>query len=162
VPLAHGPLSCWQATPGCEQQFRARLVWLGGRQGLQLEGLGADTWQALIDAGLVHGLLDWMRLTPEQQAAVPGLGTTRAATLARAFAGARDRPFPRWLHALGLPAEVATGLPDWHVVSTRAASDWRTLDGVGASRANQLVEFFECPDVRAQAAFLHAAGVQGF
>jgi DNA ligase (NAD+) len=159
---AHGPLSCWQATPGCERQFRARLVWLGGRQGLQLEGLGADTWQALIDAGLVHDLLDWMRLTPEQLAAVPGLGTTRAATLARAFAGARDRPFPRWLRALGLPAEVATGLPDWHVVSTRAASDWRTLDGVGASRANQLVDFFECPDVRAQAALLHAAGVQGF
>ena len=161
-PRAHGPLSCWQAAPGCEQQFRARLVWLGGRQGLQLEGLGADTWQALIDAGLVHHLLDWMSLTPEQLATVPGLGTSRAAALARSFAGARDRPFVRWLQALGAPASVAAGLPDWAALSARGASDWQALTGIGAGRANQLVAFFGCPEVRTLAARLHAAGVQGF
>jgi DNA ligase (NAD+) len=161
-PRAHGPLSCWQAAPGCEQQFRARLVWLGGRQGLQLEGLGADTWQALIDAGLVHHLLDWMSLTPEQLATVPGLGASRAAALARSFAGARDRPFARWLQALGAPASVAAGLPDWAALSARGASDWQALTGIGAGRANQLVAFFGCPEVRTLAARLHAAGVQGF
>ena len=161
-PRAHGPLSCWQATPGCEQQFRARLVWLGGRQGLQLEGLGADTWQALIDAGLVHRLLDWMSLTPERLATVPGLGAGRAAALAQTFADARDRPFARWLQALGVPSGVAAGLPDWAALSARGASDWQVLAGIGAGRANQLVAFFACPEVRAQAARLHAAGVQGF
>ena len=94
-PDHHGPLSCWQAGAGCEQQFRARLVWLGGHQGLQMEGLGEGTWQALIDAGLVHGLLDWMHLTSAQLATVPGLGAARANALARAFAGARQRPFQR-------------------------------------------------------------------
>ncbi|KZC21277.1 DNA ligase B, partial [Rhodanobacter denitrificans] len=161
-PQAHGPLSCWQATPGCEQQFRARLVWLGGRQGLQLEGLGAETWQALIDAGLVHGLLDWMELTPAQLAGVPGLGTSRATALARSFAAARDRPFARWLQALGAPSGVAAGLPDWAALSARAAGDWQAMEGIGAGRANQLVAFFDCPAVRAQAVRLHAAGVQGF
>ncbi|WP_426690351.1 NAD-dependent DNA ligase LigB [Rhodanobacter ginsengiterrae] len=161
-PRQHGPLSCWHAGPGCEQQFRARLVWLGGRQGLQLDGLGEDTWQALMDAGLVHDLLDWMSLTPTQLARVSGIGATRAATLARTFAGARDRPFPRWLRALGLPAGVATGLTDWPSMSARTAGDWQTIDGIGATRANQLVQFFGCAEVRAQAARLHAAGVQGF
>lgn len=161
-PAQHGPLTCWQATPGCAQQFRARLVWLGGRQGLQLEGLGAETWQALIDAGLVHGLLDWMSLTPEQLASVPGLGASRAAALARSFVAARQRPFARWLQALGVPAGVAAGTPDWAALSARGADDWQAQEGIGAGRANQLAAFFACPEVRALAARLHAAGVQGF
>ena len=161
-PAQHGPLTCWQATPQCRQQFRARLVWLGGRQGLQLDGLGAETWQALIDAGLVHGLLDWMSLTPEQLAGVPGLGAGRAAALAHSFAAARDRPFARWLQALGVPSGVAAGSPGWAALSARGADDWQALEGIGAGRANQLVGFFACPEVRAQAVRLHAAGVQGF
>lgn len=161
-PQAHGHLSCWQAVPGCEQQFRARLLWLGGKQGLQLDGLGADTWQALIDAGLIHSLLDWMNLTPAQLATVPGLGSTRAEALAQAFAAARDRPFARWLRALGMPLSDTDGLSGWAALSSRGADDWQSLDGIGAGRANQLVEFFSHPEVRAQAARLHAAGVQGF
>ncbi|WEN15926.1 NAD-dependent DNA ligase LigB [Rhodanobacter sp. AS-Z3] len=158
----HGPLSCWQLTAGCEQQFRARLVWLGGRQGLQLEGLGEDTWQALIDAGLVHDLLDWMRLTPAQLATVPGLGRVRATTIAHVFSTARERPYPRWLRALGLPDGVANEMSDWQAMSARVASDWEALDGIGAGRANQLVAFFHCAQVRSQAVRLHAEGVQGF
>lgn len=161
-PEQHGPLSCWQAGPGCEQQFRARLVWLGGHQGLQLAGLGEDTWQALIDAGLVHGLLDWMHLTSAQLTTVPGLGSARADALASTFAGARQRPYQRWLRALGLPATLTAGLSDWHAISVRTAADWQSHDGIGAARANQLVAFFTCADVRAQAAQLHAEGVQGF
>ena len=161
-PLAHDRWSCWQAAPGCEQQFRARLVWLGGRQGLQLAGIGDDTWQALIDAGLIHGLLDWMDLTPAQLAAIPGLGAKRAGTLAKVFAGARDQPFARWLHALGVPTGDNGELSGWAALSHRGAADWQALDGVAVGRANQLVAFFRQPDVRAMAARLHAAGVQGF
>jgi DNA ligase (NAD+) len=158
----HDPLSCWQAMPGCEQQFRARLLWLGGKQGLQLEGLGAGTWQALIDAGLIHDLLDWMSLTPAQLAAVPGFGPTRANALAQTFASARQRSFARWLRALGMPSTGSAGLPDWVTLSTRSSSDWQAIDGIGAVHGNRLVEFFAHPELRAQAARLHAAGVQGF
>ena len=161
-PLKHGRGSCWQAAPGCEQQFRARLLWLGGKQGLQMDGLGADTWQALIDAGLVHRLLDWMNLTPAQLAAVPGLGAARGAALAKVFASARDRPFARWLRALGMPAGDVGGLSGWAALSNRGAADWQALDGIAAGRANQLVAFFSQPDVRDLAGRLHAAGVQGF
>ena len=161
-PQAHDPLRCWQVTPGCEQQFRARLVWLGGKQGLQLHGLGADTWQALIDAGLVHRLLDWMALTPAQLAAVPGVGEGRAAALAQAFAAARGRPFAHWLRALGMPADRAGASPDWVTLSARSASQWQAIEGIGAGGAQRLVAFFSQPDVRAQAAQLHAAGVHGF
>ncbi|MEO7053002.1 MAG: NAD-dependent DNA ligase LigB [Rhodanobacter sp.] len=159
---AYSSRSCWQSAAGCEQQFLARLVWLGGKQGLRLKGLGADTWQALIDAGLIHGLLDWMELTPEQLAVLPGFGTRRAAALARAFVVARERPFAQWLQAFGVPAGVARDLPDWVAASQRDAKGWQALDGIGAERAEQLAAFFDDAALRVLAARLHTAGVQGF
>jgi DNA ligase (NAD+) len=161
-PAAHDSLSCWQPVAGCEQQFRARLLWLGGKQGLQLDGLGADSWQALIDAGLVHGLLDFIDLTPAQLAAVPGIGAARASALARAFAAARSRSFARWLRALGMPDSGDAALTDWAALSARSARDWQSLAGGSAARANRLAAFCRHPEVQAQAARLHAAGVQGF
>lgn len=161
-PKSHTALTCWQLGPGCEQQFLARLVWLGGNQGLRLKGIGADTWQALIDAGLVHGLLDWMDLTSGQLAAVPGFGAGRAQALARTFAKAHTRPFARWVQALGVPAGVAADLSDWAAASSRGASDWQGQAGIGEAHANQLVELFGCAGLRVQVVRLRVAGVQGF
>ncbi|MEO8779556.1 MAG: NAD-dependent DNA ligase LigB [Rhodanobacter sp.] len=161
-PKAYTPLTCWQLSPGCEQQFLARLVWLGGSQGLRLKGIGVDTWQALIDAGLVHGLLDWLELMPEQLAALPGFGARRAAVLVRAIAVARERPFARWLQALGVPQGVAQDLPNWAAASRRSANDWQALAGIGADRAGQLVDLFNGAALGVLAARLHTAGVQGF
>ncbi|MCE5233233.1 MAG: NAD-dependent DNA ligase LigB [Mizugakiibacter sp.] len=160
-PRAHDALSCWRIAPGCERQFLARLVWLGGKRGLAIDGLGADGWQALVDAGRIRALLDWMTLTPAGLARVPGLGTARAATLARAFADARRRPFAVWLRALGVQDDAAAAAPDWATASARDADDWRAA-GIGFARARRLVAFFRQPEVRALATQLRGAGVAGF
>ncbi|MCP6215435.1 ATP-dependent DNA ligase, partial [Klebsiella pneumoniae] len=47
-PARYHALSCWQASEGCEEQFVARLVWLSGKQGLALPGLGPGTWRTLV------------------------------------------------------------------------------------------------------------------
>ena len=160
-PARYGPLSCWQATPGCEQQFQARLAWLGGKQGLRLPGVSVGTWQALADAGVVRGLLDWLTLTPTQLAAVPGLGASRSAALAQAFADARGRPFDDWLHALGAPDDAADAGEDWATLAVLGEGDWRAR-GASAARARQLAVFFAHPEVQALAGQLRTAGVQGF
>ena len=160
-PARYGPLSCWQSAPGCEQQFLARLTWLGGRQGLRLAGVSAGTWQALADAGLLHGPLDWMALAPEQLATVPGWDANRAAALARVFADAHGRPFGDWLRALGAPGDAAGAGEDWAALTVLGEGGWRRR-GVGAARARQLAAFFANPEVRSLAAQLHLAGVQGF
>ncbi len=160
-PQKHDSLSCWQASAGCEEQFRTRLVWLGGKQGLRMDGIGADTWQALIDAGLIHDLLDWLSLREAQLLKVPGFGPSRAATLAQTFAGARQRPFADWLRALGMPPAKGLALPDWSTLNARSANDWQAA-GAGTAKSVHLAAFFAHPDVRAHAARLHAIGVQGF
>lgn len=158
----HDALSCWHPGPGCEQQFRARLVWLGGEHGLAIDGIGEASWKALIDAGLVHGLLDWMRLTPAQLASVDGIGPARAAALHAAFVQARQRSFARWLAALAPPPLGHTPLRDWRSLQGLSEVQWQRHDGVGATRARQLRAFFQSPDVRALADVLHHGGVAGF
>jgi DNA ligase (NAD+) len=158
----HDALSCWQSGPDCEEQFRARLVWLGGKQGLQLDGLGADTWQALIEAGRIRHLLDWLHLTSTQLAQVPGIGKARADALAQTFDDARKRPFAQWLHALGMPASGDASLPDWTTVSSRSADDWHLRENVSEGRADRLADFFSDPDVQEQAKRLREAHVSGF
>jgi DNA ligase (NAD+) len=140
----HDTASCWHPVAGCEEQFLARLVWLGGKHGLDLGGIGVKTWRALIDAGRIDGVVDWLDLTRADLAVVPGLGGRRADALLARFAGARTRPFASWWRALGL--------------STRPApQDW-----AGAQRIAPVPAFARDPDVADIAAHLQRDAIAGF
>ena len=161
-PESYGPLTCWHPVAGCEEQFLARLQWLSGKQGLRLDGVGLATWQALVDAGLLHNLLDWTRLTPAQLARAPGMSATRAAALAQSFAAARERPFANWLRALGMPGIGSTTPQNWADLSSRSEAQWQQIASVGVGRAQQLDGYFRHPDVQALAVQARKAGVHGF
>lgn len=124
-------LSCWHPEAGCEQQFLARLAWLGGKQGLALDGVGARVWRELIEAGLITGLLDWLGLDARQLQQA-GISASRADVIVAAFADARERDFTDWLRALGAPSS--------------AAADW--------------AEFAECTDTSRACAFARHAEVR--
>jgi len=156
-------LSCLRHTPGCEAQFLERLAWLGGPEGLDLRGVGPGTWAALVEAGLISGLLDWRALDAPALRRVHGIGEVRAAALVAAFTATREVAFPRWLQALGAPPGVEAALPaDWTTLAAWRRRDWRALPGVGADRAAALVDFFAHPGVRALARRLGEAGTNGF
>ncbi|MGA9342302.1 MAG: NAD-dependent DNA ligase LigB [Rhodanobacteraceae bacterium] len=161
-PAAYGALTCWKASPTCAAQFNARLTWLAGRHGLGMKGLGSATWKAMIDAGLVTRLVDWLALTPQQLAIVPGIGPQDAKLFAAQFAEARHRGFSVWLRALGMPDAGAATLTDWMTLSARHASDWSAIDGIGPVGARRLDDFFHHPSLRELATRLHVAGVDGF
>ncbi|MFR0690859.1 NAD-dependent DNA ligase LigB [Enterobacterales bacterium AE_CKDN230030158-1A_HGKHYDSX7] len=156
-------LSCWRPTQGCEEQFLARLQWLGGKNGLGLSGVGRGTWQRLHDAGLLAGMLDWMTLTPEQLSRTPGLGERSATRLHQQFQLARQRPFAAWLRALGTPSPDAHPAgAAWSALAARSALQWQEQPGIGKVRAAQLAAFFKSPDVAQLREQLRDLGVDGF
>ncbi|WP_442110328.1 NAD-dependent DNA ligase LigB [Pseudomonas sp. NUPR-001] len=157
------PLSCWQAGPDCEEQFIARLTWLSSKQGLDMPKLGAATWRELVQAGQVSTLADWLALNRDQLSELPGISTARADALVRSFQSARERPFPQWLRALGVPAPRHLTLhPDWPTLATRTVDQWSQEAGIGATRAKHLQAFFTHPHVQSLAEQLLAHGIQGF
>lgn len=161
-PPRHDALACWEPVSGCEKQFLARLVWLSGKQGLMIDGMGERHWQMLIDAGLIHGLLDWMSLTPSQLQAVPGIGRARAAAWIEAFERAKQRDFAIWLRSLGMPPTGDIGLSNWEAGVAMTEQAWQQHPGVGPVRARQLRVFFAHPQVQLLAKQLHEAAVDGF
>ncbi|UZE00656.1 NAD-dependent DNA ligase LigB [Pseudomonas mediterranea] len=165
VPVAadYHPLSCWQPTPGCESQFLARLSWLSGKHGLALPHVGLGTWEKLLAAGRLDGLLDWMTLDAAELANMTGFGERSSARLLVSFHGARRRPFGQWLKALGLPPAGAARLDGpWAVLAERTTEQWQAEVGIGPGRAAQLSAFFRDPHVLALSEVLRAAGVEGF
>ncbi|MNO48945.1 DNA ligase B [compost metagenome] len=160
---AYHPLSCWQPTPGCEQQFLARLTWLSGKQGLALAQVGPGTWQTLVDSGRLEGLVDWLHWQGDDLAGIPGLGERSRATLLERLQSARNRPFRTWLVALGVPAPKHLELEQtWSALAARSEAQWQAEPGIGVGRAAQLRAFFHHPEVIALGEKLRTAQIEGF
>jgi DNA ligase (NAD+) len=155
-------LACWEPVSGCEKQFLARLVWLSGKKGLMIDGMGERNWRMLIDTGLIRGMLDWMSLTSSQLQSVTGIGRTRAIAWVNAFEQAKRRDFATWLRSLGMPPAGDIGLANWEACVAMTEQAWQQHPGVGPGRARKLRAFFEHPQVQLLAKQLHEAGVDGF
>ncbi|AZE63814.1 MULTISPECIES: NAD-dependent DNA ligase LigB [Pseudomonas fluorescens group] len=156
-------LSCWQLDPGCEDQLLARLTWLSSKQGLALPHMGRETWNILIQAGLIAGFLDWLTLDAAQLATIEGFGDRTRARVLDNIQSARQRPFSQWLKALGVPPAARNNLEgDWQALVAKDTQAWLASDGIGPGRAAQLSAFFRDPQVRALAETLRGAGIDGF
>ena len=156
-------LSCWQLDPGCEEQLLARLTWLSGNQGLALPHIGRETWNVLIQAGLIAGFLDWLTLDPAELANIEGFGDRSRARVLDSLHSARQRPFAQWLKALGVPPAARNNLKgNWQTLVARDTQAWLAIDGIGLGRAAQLSAFFRDPQVQALAETLRVAGIDGF
>ncbi|MBC3364290.1 NAD-dependent DNA ligase LigB [Pseudomonas sp. SWRI154] len=156
-------LSCWQPTPGCESQFLARLDWLSGKHGLALRHVGPGTWEKLLAAGRLDGLLDWLTLDAAELATIAGFGERSSTQLLASLDSARHRPFRQWLKALGLPPTAQARLDGpWQALAERSTEQWQAEAGIGPGRAAQLSAFFRDPQVLALTETLRTAGVDGF
>lgn len=160
---AYGLLSCWKPVEGCASQFRARLQWLSSKKGLAMAGVGPGTWDKLLSARRIEGLLDWLDLSQTELASLPGFGQRSASTLYGSFRGTLKVPFVNWLKALGLPPTGAANLEhSWDTLANRKQLDWLAEPGIGKTRAQQLEAFFRDPQVLALREKLRASGVAGF
>lgn len=156
-------LSCWQASAQCQQQFLARLTWLSDKTTLNLRGLGAQTWQTLIDAQHIERLTDWLALSATDLTSTPGFGKKRSAQIAELFAQAKTRPFKAWLRALGTPSFINSKPTDtWHSLSQLTAEQWQQQRYLSPRQTEQAVAFFQHSDVQKIAEQLQQYGIDGF
>ncbi|KGT95399.1 NAD-dependent DNA ligase LigB [Erwinia typographi] len=154
-------LSCFSWTPACREQFLARLVWLGGKNTLDMAGVDKSSWQRLMQSGQLTHLFSWLTLRPEQLGRIAGLTSERASQLYHQFSLSRRQPFKRWVRALGVPVPVHAlqAMQDqrWESLLTRKVADWQRLPDIGERRARQIVDFLHHPDIRRLIAHLQAA-----
>jgi len=156
-PQDHHFLSCFSPQPPCQQQFLARMVWLSGPHGLKIKGWGAATWQKLIDTNLVNSLVDWLDLTVESLTASGDITLKQAQKMIAQLQLAKEQPLYRWLSALGFPVQGVRQINNvrqgnkmsWQSIENSEEQQWRSIHGLGAHAAKQIVAFLGDEHIRA-------------
>ena len=159
-------LTCYFASDVCQEQFISRLVWLGAKQVLGLDGIGEAGWRALHQTHRFEHILSWLLLTPEQLQNTPGIAKSKSAQLWHQFNLARKQPFTRWVMAMGIPltraALNASDERSWSQLLFSTEQFWQQLPGTGSGRARQVIEWKENAQIKKLGSWLAAQQITGF
>jgi DNA ligase (NAD+) len=154
----------------CPAQRVQRIAHFGSRAAMDIEGLGEERVDLLVDAGLVQDPADLYTLRPDDVAGLERMGPLSAANLVAAVEESKTRPFSRLLVALGIrhlgPAGAqalarATGGLDRLVelAGPEGVATLAEVEGIGPVIAESIVGFLDNPANREVIARLRAAGV---
>jgi DNA ligase (NAD+) len=133
----------------CPAQRKQAVRHFASRRAMDIEGLGEKLVDQLVDAGLVHSILDIYSLSEEQVAALDRMGKKSATNLVAAIARSRDTALARFLYALGIrdvgeatALAIATHFGD--LKGLRAADEecLQEVPDVGPVVARQITSFF--------------------
>ncbi|MBJ1924379.1 NAD-dependent DNA ligase LigB [Escherichia coli] len=159
-------LTCYFASDICQEQFISRLVWLGSKQVLGLDGIGEAGWRALHQTHRFEHIFSWLLLTPEQLQNTPGIAKSKSAQLWHQFNLARKQPFTRWVMAMGIPlTRAALNARDersWSQLLFSTEQFWQQLPGTGSGRARQVIEWKENAQIKKLGSWLAAQQITGF
>ena len=159
-------LTCYFASDVCQEQFISRLVWLGSKQVLGLDGIGEAGWRALHQTHRFEHIFSWLLLTPEQLQNTPGIAKSKSAQLWHQLNLARQQPFTRWVMAMGIPltraALNASDERSWSQLLFSTEQFWQQLPGTGSGRARQVIEWKENAQIKKLGSWLAAQQITGF
>lgn len=123
--------------PECPAKLSARLLHLGSRVALEIEGLGDALVEQLVGSGRFQQPWELFRILQQPQeglaflAGLDRMAEKSASNVLAALGEARSKALARWIHALGIP-----------MVGSRTAEllaeAYRSLDGLWAASEDQL------------------------
>ena len=151
--------------PACPAQLRRRLQHFVSRGALDIEGLGVQWIEILVEKGLVRHFADLFRLTGEQLRELERMGEKSSANLLAALAAAKEQSWERKLYALGIRhvgAETARILarrfPDLASLEAATRETLDELEGVGPVVAESVLDFLRRPEARREIEALAEVG----
>ncbi|MFO1054273.1 MAG: NAD-dependent DNA ligase LigA [Planctomycetota bacterium] len=153
----------------CRDQLRGRVVHLASRRALDIEGLGPERVDRLMEAGLIRKLEDVFHLPErrEQFVELDGFGERSHDKLSEAIEGAKHPTLARFLHALGIrqvgeqtAKDLATAFGDVDALAEATEEQLERVHGVGPEVAASVVRFFSLDGNRRFLAALREAGVE--
>ncbi len=150
-PVEHdGPLAYCTGGLACPAQLEQAIEHYASREALDIEGLGEERVQQLLDAGLVDSLPDLYELTVEDLAGLEGWGETSARNLVDEFENTREPPLSDFLVGIGVPEvgpatarNLARHFGTLDAILDADEAALQEVDDVGPRVADEIRGFFE-------------------
>ncbi len=149
-----GPFTLCTNRFGCSAQLKGRIVHFASRSGLDIEGLGSETADLLVERGLVRELADLFELTTEQVQSLPGFAKKSAEALIGAVRARRSAELRSFLFGLGIPevgvavaGNLARHFRGFEALGDADVEVLQAVEGIGPKMADQIWSFLHEPRV---------------
>jgi DNA ligase (NAD+) len=144
-----GPRTVCPNRFGCPAQLKGRIVHFGGRSALDIEGLGDETANLLVDRGLVTELAGLFELEPDQLMVLEGFAEKSANALVDAVQAKKAPELDRFLVALGIPEvgvtvarELARHFGSFGRIRDASREELEAVSGIGPRMSEAVTGFF--------------------
>ncbi|MBQ7379164.1 MAG: NAD-dependent DNA ligase LigA [Clostridia bacterium] len=166
VVQAQGEVAVRCINPACPAQLSRGIEHFASKDAMDIDGLGPQIVDALIDADLIHDAADLYALRAEQIASLERMGDKSAANLIAAIDKSKQAGLERLIFALGIRnigQVAATALARRYgtldACMNATADELCALDDFGQITADCVIEYFSRPESKQLCARLAAAGV---
>ena len=136
----------------CGAQRKEALKHFASRRALDIQGLGTELVDQLVDAGLVHTPADLYSLALEPLLGLERMGEKSATKLLQAIAASQATTLPRFLFGLGIrnvgeatALQLATHFGSLEALRAADAVAVREVPDIGPVIAEQVAAFFQDP-----------------
>ena len=153
LPEGEADTRCFN--PMCPAKQIAKIAYFASRGGVDIEGLGEQMIEKLIDAGLIVDAADLYELTIEQLIALDRIGETSATNLIESIESSKSQPLHKFMRSLGVrhlgPAASQALAAEFHTLDAimeRSTEDLAAVDGVGEVIATTITDWFVQPENR--------------
>lgn len=135
--------------PWCPAQVRERFYHFGGKNALNIIGLGDSLVDRLLSEGLVKIPTDLYRLSLDQLKVLPRFGEKSAQNFINSLEASKTAPLWRFIHALGIrhvgertSRALAEQFSSLDSLSRATEEQLLSINDVGPEVASSLLEFF--------------------
>lgn len=160
--------AAWRClNPACPARIREGIYHFVSRGAMNIEGMGPQLINQLLEAGKIHDAADIFLLTEEDLLPLPRMGQKSAQNVLQSIETARTRPLSALLAALGIPYVggragqlLAAKFNDLQVLSTAKYEDLLAVEAIGEIIAGSVVKWFADADNQNLLQKLQAGGVR--
>lgn len=134
---------------GCPPQIKGRIEHFISRKALNIDGLGAETVDALFDAGMISNYADLYDLTFDQVIKLERMADKSANNLINGIEASKEIPFERVLFGLGIrfvgetvAKKLAKHFKSIDALRLASFDELLTVEEIGEKIANSICFFF--------------------
>ncbi len=145
-----GEVAYYCTNSACPAQLVRNLEHFVSRGAMDIVGLGINTVEQLVEAGLIKDIADLYTLEKPDLLKLEGFGEKKADNLLAAIQESKSQPLNRLITGLGIRGvgevaaqDLADRYKDLDELRKASKEDIETLEGFGPNIAESIVEWFE-------------------